>query len=90
MNTCPVHKKCGGCQLWNLPYEEQLSLKQAKVIRLVGKYCHVSEIVGMKLPFHYRNKASHLFGFRGGRIISGIYQSSTGRIVETDNCLLEA
>ena len=33
---CPVRKKCGGCQLSNMTYEEQLSFKQAKVIRLLG------------------------------------------------------
>lgn len=73
----------------NLTYEEQLSLKQAKVIRLAGKYCHVDEIIGMSEPRNYRNKVTHAFGFRNGRIISGIYQSSTRKIVETDLCMLE-
>ena len=86
---CPIAKKCGGCQLQNLEYEEQLSLKQSKLIKLVGRYCHIDEIIGMQEPFRYRNKVSRAFGFRNGRIISGIYQSSSGRIVQTDSCLLE-
>ncbi|MBR6562463.1 MAG: 23S rRNA (uracil(1939)-C(5))-methyltransferase RlmD [Clostridia bacterium] len=89
MNKCPIAKKCGGCQLQNLSYDEQLSLKQSRVIRLVGKYCHVDEIIGMDEPFHYRNKATHALSFRSGRIISGIYQSATRRVVEADSCLLE-
>lgn len=89
MKPCPIAKKCGGCQLQNLTYEEQLSMKQAKVIRLVGKYCHVDEIIGMETPYHYRNKASHAFGFANGRVVSGIYQSATRRIAPTDGCLLE-
>ncbi len=28
---CPVYKKCNGCQLMNMPYEQQLSWKQNKV-----------------------------------------------------------
>lgn len=87
--SCPIAKKCGGCRLQNLTYEEQLSLKQSKIIKLVGKYCHVDEIIGMEEPFRYRNKASRAFGFRNGRIISGIYQSASRKIVQTDHCLLE-
>ncbi len=86
---CPNYKKCGGCQLQNITYEEQLSLKQSKVIRMVGRYCHVDEIIGMSEPFFYRNKATHIFGFKSGRIVSGIYQSSTRRIVPVDSCMLE-
>lgn len=86
---CPYAKKCGGCSLQNLTYEEQLSLKQAKVIRLVGKYCHVDEIIGMDEPFHYRNKVQSAFSFRNGRTFCGIYQSATNRVVPIDECLLE-
>ena len=89
MNKCPIAKKCGGCQLQNLTYKEQLSLKQAKIIKLVGSYCHVDEIIGMEDPHNYRNKISRIFGFRNGKIISGIYQSSTRHIVQTDDCMLE-
>ena len=28
---CPVYKKCSGCQLMNMTYEEQLRFKQIKV-----------------------------------------------------------
>lgn len=87
--NCPIAKKCGGCQLQNLDYEEQLSLKQSKIIKYIGKYCHVDEIIGMEEPFHYRNKVSHALAFRSGRIYSGIYQSATRRVVQTDRCLLE-
>ncbi len=86
---CPAAKKCGGCQLSNLTYEEQLSLKQSKIIRAVGRYCHVDEIIGMEVPFHYRNKATHIFGFLRGNIISGIYQSSARRITPIDECMIE-
>ena len=87
---CPVYKKCGGCQLANMTYAEQLSWKQAKVIRLVGKLHRVGEIVPSPRPFHYRNKVQAAFGrTRGGTVISGVYQSSTHNIVRTDSCCLE-
>ena len=89
-NKCPVSKKCGGCQLWNLSYEEQLKFKQAKVNKLLGNFHKVSTIIGMEHPFHYRNKVQAAFGrTRGGEIISGVYQSSTHNIVKIDSCLIE-
>ena len=64
MSKCPYAKKCSGCQLQNLTYEEQLKMKQVKLISLLGKYGHVSEIIGMENPYNYRNKAQSIFGFK--------------------------
>ena len=87
---CEKQNKCGACQLQNMSYPEQLSFKMAKTIRLLGKFGRVAEIVGMDEPYHYRNKAQAAFGTTArGKLISGIYQSGTHRIVATDNCFLE-
>lgn len=88
-NGCSLYKKCGGCQLQNMTYEEQLSFKQVKAIKNLGRFCHVEEIIGMDNPVHYRNKVQAAFGYRGGRIISGVYQSSSHNIIPVDECLLE-
>ncbi len=89
MAFCPYAKKCGGCQLQNLEYEEQLSFKQSRVIRALGRFCHVDEIVGMESPFYYRNKVQSAFSFLGGRTVCGIYQSSTRRVLPVDECMIE-
>lgn len=86
---CPNAKKCSGCQLQNMEYEEQLSFKQAKLVKLLGRYGYVEDIIGMENPLHYRNKVQTAFGFYRGKVISGVYQSATGNIVQTDSCLLE-
>ncbi len=89
-NACPLYKKCGGCQLQNMTYAEQLSFKQAKTIKYLGRFGHVEEIIGMDEPYHYRNKVQAAFGTtRGGKIISGVYQSSSHNIVLVDECMLE-
>ncbi len=44
---CPLYKKCGGCQLQNLSYAEQLKFKQRKVEKLLGEFAHVEPIIGM-------------------------------------------
>lgn len=87
---CPHAKKCGGCQLQNLPYEEQLRHKQRKCIALLGEFGHVEEILGMDNPTHYRNKVTAVFALDARRkVISGIYQSSSHRVVPVDSCLIE-
>ena len=89
MKKCQYAKKCSGCQLQNLTYQEQLQMKQVKMIRLLGRYCHVDEIIGMDNPTNYRNKSQTAFGYKNGKIISGIYQSATQKIAEVEGCMLE-
>ena len=89
VNSCPHAKKCSGCQLQNLSYAQQLRLKQAKLVGLLGRFCHVNEIIKMKEPLHYRGKVQAAFGAKNGRVISGVYQSASQRIVEVDSCMLD-
>ena len=87
---CPYAKKCGGCQLTNITYEQQLSFKTAKVIRLLGKMHKVEDIIGMENPYHYRNKVQAAFcTTRGGKIISGVYQAGSHRVVAVEKCMTE-
>ena len=88
-NGCPHYKKCGGCQLQNMTYAEQLKHKQVKVIQLLGKFGRVKEIIGMQNPLHYRCKVQAAFGKDKSGIISGVYQSSTHKIVPIDSCKIE-
>ena len=88
-NGCPHYKKCGGCHLQNMTYEEQLKYKQIKEIKLLGKFCHVKEIIGMENPTHYRCKVQAAFSKDRSGIISGVYQSSTHKIVPIDSCMIE-
>ena len=89
MSVCPHAKKCSGCQLQNMTYEQQLRYKQGKLIRLLGRYGHVADIIGMEQPLHYRNKVQAAFGLKNGQIVSGVYQSADRRIVPVDSCMLE-
>lgn len=88
-NGCPHYKKCGGCHLQNMTYEEQLKYKQIKSIKLLGKFAHVKEIIGMENPNHYRCKVQAAFSKDRTGIISGVYQSSTHKIVPIDSCMIE-
>lgn len=88
--VCQVAKKCSGCQLSNMTYEQQLDWKQKDVTKLLGSFGEVSRIIGADEPYHYRNKVQAVFrSDRSGRIISGVYQSSRNGIVGINSCLLD-
>lgn len=89
-DACPLAKKCGGCQLQNMTYDRQLRWKQARCEILLKKFGKVEKIIGMENPYHYRNKVQAAFGrTKSGKIISGVYQSGTHRIVSVDSCMTE-
>lgn len=90
MKTCELVKKCGGCNYQGMTYEKTLALKQRRVKELLGGFGKVLPILGMKEPYHYRNKVTAAFArLRNGTIISGVYQEGTHRVVNVDECLIE-
>ncbi|MCI5620350.1 MAG: 23S rRNA (uracil(1939)-C(5))-methyltransferase RlmD [Lachnospiraceae bacterium] len=90
LGACDLMKKCGGCQYQGMSYEKQLEKKQREVKALLGKYCKVEPIIGMKAPFHYRNKVNATFAYQKNRgIISGVYQQGTHKVVCVDECQIE-
>ena len=58
-------------------------------MRLLGRFCRVSPILGMEDPQHYRCKVQAAFGVVRGKFVSGIYQSSTHHIVQVEHCMIE-
>ena len=89
-SICPVLNLCGGCQLLDMEYAEQLKFKQKQVEELLKGLCPVKPIIGMKDPFHYRNKVHAVFDRdKRGNIISGIYEENTHHVVPVEKCLIE-
>ena len=87
---CPNFKKCGGCQYLDIPYKEQLAKKQKELSELLKPFCKVNPIVGMKDPYHYRNKVHAVMARdRKGKIISGVYKEGTHFVLPVDTCLIE-
>ncbi len=90
VSRCPVSKKCGGCQMIDVAYKEQLKRKHAKVKELLGKYGEVEPFIGMENPEHYRCKVHAVFTHdRKGNPVSGIYKEGTHDVVPVESCLLE-
>ena len=89
LKVCPARGKCGGCRYQGISYRDQLSIKMMELIRLLGRYGHVDEIVGMDDPLYYRCKVNAAIGIRNGKIISGQYALSTHRIITVPECMIE-
>ena len=87
---CPISKKCGGCQYIDKSYAEQLKIKTDQVKELLAPYGSVDEIIGMKEPYHYRNKVNAAFQHKkNGEILAGVYEEGTHRVLSVDDCKIE-
>ena len=91
---CTTYKRCGGCNLRHIKYEETLKIKQNTVQSLVNKSLkekiEVEKTVGMDNPFHYRNKAQYPVGLnKQGEPIIGVFANRTHEVIQIDKCLIQ-
>ena len=60
---CPAYKRCGGCSCQHMTYETSLRFKQSQVQELLrrvgGLDIEVPPVLGMDVPFAYRNKGAY-------------------------------
>ncbi len=87
--VCPNFKKCGGCNLQHMSYEAQLRFKEEKVKKTLAKFtinnAKFETIIGMGIPYNYRNKAQ--YPCQNGKI--GFYSERTHSIIENDICYIQ-
>ena len=90
---CPVFRKCGGCSLLHMTYDEELRMKLGRVndaIRRIGGLDFaVQHIVGMEAPAHYRNKTIYAVGMQDGVPVKGFFRASSHDVTPVDTCLLQ-
>lgn len=87
---CQAAKRCGGCCYQGLTYAGQLKKKQTQVETALKGICPVKPIIGMEEPFYYRNKVHAVFtSTKQGKIVSGIYEEGTHRVIPVDSCMIE-
>lgn len=92
---CPLFTDCGGCQWQHISYPAQLKYK-TKIVRetieRIGglKGVKVSDIIGMKDPWGFRNKIQYpISRSQQGRIIMGYYRQGTHDVVDISTCPIE-
>lgn len=96
--NCKHSKRCGACDLIDVPYDVQLKQKQASIEELFGELAPADSflpILGMDDPTHYRNKVASPFAPGNKRkgeppILTGMYERGTHHLVNTDGCLVDS
>ena len=74
----------------DIPYQEQLQIKQRRLSALLKPFCSVQPIIGMENPLHYRAKVHAVMTHgRGGVPLAGTYKEGTHEVVPIENCLIE-
>ena len=91
---CSTYKRCGGCSLRHIKYEETLNIKRENVQNLVNKSLNksitVNKVIGMESPFYYRNKLQYPVGKnKNGEPIMGVFANRTHEIIPVENCLIQ-
>ena len=93
-SDCTTYKRCGGCSLRHIKYEETLKMKQNAVQSLVNKTLknkiEVEDTLGMENPYHYRNKAQYPVGLnKDGKPVIGVFANRTHEIIPINTCFIQ-
>ena len=83
-----MYKKCGGCDLAEFSYEDQLALKQKNLENLLGKFGKPEPILRMHNPTHYRNKVQMAYFNNERRVLYGTFMPGTHTFTPVKDCLI--
>ncbi len=82
---CKYYDICGGCNISNLNYENQLLFKVNKVKNVFKKYLDSEiepRVIGSKKQYNYRNKITYHYDQKFGLV------SIDNKVIDIDDCLL--
>lgn len=93
-SDCETYKRCGGCSLRHIEYNQTLKTKQNAVQSLVNKTLKnkisVQETLGMENPQNYRNKAQYPVGInKDGKPVMGVFANRTHEIIPIKECFIQ-
>lgn len=90
---CPVYEACGGCQIQEIEYQQQLKLKESMVNNAVKRIGGVdlksAPIIGMNNPFRYRNKGVYQIQGSSEQPKIGFFRPKSHDVVDVKDCLLQ-
>lgn len=91
---CSTYKRCGGCSLRFLDYEETLNIKEQTVQNCIKKATKqnikINKIIGMGNPYNYRNKLQYPLGVdKNGNSVMGVYAKRSHEIIPVEKCYIQ-
>ncbi|MGT2666855.1 23S rRNA (uracil(1939)-C(5))-methyltransferase RlmD [Streptococcus rifensis] len=94
--ACPVYQACGGCQIMHLRYDKQLDFKTDLLRQALKKFqpqgyenFDIRPTIGMADPTHYRAKLQFQVRKFKGKVVAGLYQQNSHRLIELRDCLVQ-
>ena len=79
---CTTYKRCGGCNMRHIKYEDTLKMKQNAVQSLVNKT--------LKNKIQVRNKAQYPIGInKNGEPVIGVFANRTHEVIPMEKCLIQ-
>lgn len=92
--TCKHFPICGGCELLDKSYEDQLSLKHQQLKELFSCWnIAIPPIIGSPQPYFYRHKLQLPFGGKqnGKRhnVILGCYETNSHKVIDQSECHIQ-
>ncbi len=92
VSKCPYFKTCGGCTIEHLEYEKSLDFKTALVKntikKIAGEDVVVNKTVASDKNYGYRTKNVFPVFVMENKVVVGMYERGTRKIVEVSKCLL--
>lgn len=91
---CATYKRCGGCSLRFLDYEETLNIKEQTVRNCIRKEVKrdikINKAIGMGNPYNYRNKLQYPLGIdKNGEPVMGVYAKRSHEIIPVQKCHIQ-
>ena len=91
---CLTYKRCGGCSLRHIDYQYTLDMKRNMVQNLINKTLNntieVSNTIGMKKPYYYRNKLQYPIGKdKNQEPVMGVFAKRTHEIIPINKCIIQ-
>ncbi len=88
---CKVFSHCGGCQLQNFEYEQQIQFKRQKVLDAlehIGKIDPPEDIITLPADpiYHYRNKGSFAVQYTKRNLEIGFFEQGSHKIADSPEC----
>ena len=87
--ACPYFYQCGGCQLWHMDLEAELSYKRQKVAdclsRIAGLDIVPEEVVCTRQTTRYRNKSQYPVTPDG----IGLYRRNSHAVIPIEDCMIQ-
>ena len=86
---CPYFEKCGGCDIQHLDKSLQLEFKKNIVEETIEKIAKIKVVASDTVrlnDYNYRNKMVFPVEYKNNKIVIGMYEAGTHKIVEINEC----